>query len=95
MVLNKVTSAVLAYHPPDPPLQETVPAKDRAFFADPAKTSLFSLATAVDELNPYIGTELKGVQLNSLTDAQKDELALLVSEVRFEHRLEYMDLNTN
>jgi sulfonate dioxygenase len=93
MVLNKVTPAVLAYHPPDPPLQETVPAKDRAFFADPEKTSLLSLATAVDELNPYIGTELKGVQLSKLTDSQKDELALLVSEVRFEHRWEYTFLD--
>jgi sulfonate dioxygenase len=95
MVVNKVTPAVLAYHPPDPPLQETVPAKDRAFFADPAKASLLSLATAVDELNPYIGTELKGVQLSSLTDAQKDELALLVSEVRIAHPFQISFLDTN
>ncbi|EHK41947.1 hypothetical protein TRIATDRAFT_184293, partial [Trichoderma atroviride IMI 206040] len=57
-----------------------VPARDRAFFADPAKASLLSLATAVEEVTPYIGTELKGVQLSKLTDQQKDELALLVAE---------------
>ena len=39
------------------------------------------LATAVEEVTPIIGTELKGVQLSKLTDQQKDELALLVAEV--------------
>lgn len=29
-----------------------------------------------------VGTELNGVQLSKLTDQQKDELALLVAEVR-------------
>jgi hypothetical protein len=82
MVQNVITSAVLAYTPPDAPLKEFVPARDRAFFADPEKKSLLSQASAVEELSPYIGTELKGVQLSQLTDAEKDELALLVAEVR-------------
>lgn len=82
MVANSVTPAVLAYKPPHPPLKEFTPARDRAFFADPLKASLLSHASAVEELNPYLGTELKGVQLSNLTDAQKDELALLVAEVR-------------
>ncbi|EHK25952.1 uncharacterized protein TRIVIDRAFT_17533, partial [Trichoderma virens Gv29-8] len=56
------------------------PDRDRAFFADPAKASLLGLATAVEEVTPIIGTELKGVQLSKLTDQQKDELALLVAE---------------
>ncbi|EGR49572.1 uncharacterized protein TRIREDRAFT_30776, partial [Trichoderma reesei QM6a] len=56
------------------------PARDRAFFADPEKASLLSLATAVEEVTPLIGTELQGVQLSKLTDQQKDELALLVAE---------------
>lgn len=82
MVASSVTPAVLAYAPPDPPLKEFTPARDRAFFADPKKASLFAQASAVEELTPYIGTELKGIQLSELTKAQKDELALLVAEVR-------------
>lgn len=81
MVANTITPAVLAYRPPDPPLQEFTPSRDRAFFADPTKTSLLENATAED-VTPYIGTELKGIQLSSLSDAQKDELALLVAEER-------------
>jgi sulfonate dioxygenase len=76
-----VTPAVRAYIPPDPPLEEFTPARDRAFFADPAKASLFADASAVEEVTPLIGTELKGIQLTKLTDKQKDELALLVAEV--------------
>ncbi len=76
-----ISPAVLAYTPPDPPLEEVTPARDRAFFADSTKASLLKEATEVEEITPYIGTELKGVQLSKLTDAQKDELALLVAEV--------------
>ncbi|KAL6807435.1 putative alpha-ketoglutarate-dependent sulfonate dioxygenase [Trichoderma sp. SZMC 28013] len=79
-VSTTITPAVLAYKPPHPELKEFVPARDRAFFADPAKASLLGLATAVEEVTPIIGTELKGVQLSKLTDQQKDELALLVAE---------------
>lgn len=86
MVLNAISPAVLAYQPPDPPLKEFTPARDRAFFADPKKTSLLAQATAVEDLTPYIGTELKGVQLSKLTDAQKDELALLIVEVNYEFK---------
>jgi sulfonate dioxygenase len=84
MVANAITPAVRAYSPPDPPLKEFVPARDRAFFADTTKTSLLAQASAVEEVNPYIGTELKGVQLSKLTDEEKDELALLVAEVTTE-----------
>jgi hypothetical protein len=80
-VAPAVTPAVMAYTPPDPPLEEFTPARDRAFFADPKKASLLAQASAVEEVTPYIGTELKGVQLTKLTDAEKDELALLVAEV--------------
>jgi sulfonate dioxygenase len=31
-------------------------------------------------LTPNIGTEIHGIQLNNLTDKQKDDLALLVAE---------------
>jgi sulfonate dioxygenase len=81
MATPSLTEAVLKYTPPDPPLEEVTPAKDRALFADPTKASLFAQASAIEELTPHIGTELKGVQLSKLTAAQKDELALLVAEV--------------
>jgi sulfonate dioxygenase len=42
---------------------------------------LLSSASSVEDLTPYIGTELKGIQISQLTEAQKDELALLVAEV--------------
>ncbi|SAM84736.1 related to JLP1-Fe(II)-dependent sulfonate/alpha-ketoglutarate dioxygenase [Ustilago bromivora] len=62
-----------AYEPITPP-------KDRALFADPEKKALFGAATAVKDLTRTIGTELEGIRLGELTDAQKDELALLVAE---------------
>lgn len=87
MVQNSITPAVLAYKPPDPPLKEFTPARDRAFSADPEKASLLALASEIEDLTPYVGTELKGVQLSELKDAQKDELALLVAEVRIDKSL--------
>ncbi|KAF8871003.1 alpha-ketoglutarate-dependent taurine dioxygenase [Mucidula mucida] len=54
--------------------------EDPALRADKAKPSLLSQVTAVEEITPRMGTVLRGVQLTSLTDAAKDELALLVSE---------------
>lgn len=75
-----LTEQVLSYKPPHPPVNEFEPPKDRAFFADPTKKSLLEAATKVKKLTPYIGTELEGIQLSQLTDAQKDELALLAAE---------------
>ena len=83
MKAHGLTDEVLNYKAPHPPVEEFVPAKDRAFFADPEKKSLLSSATKVKHLTPYIGTELEGVQLSKLTPEQKDELALLAAEVRF------------
>ncbi|KAF7312515.1 Alpha-ketoglutarate-dependent taurine dioxygenase [Mycena indigotica] len=62
-----------------PPLTE-VAVSDRGLLADPAKKSLLSAASKVRHLTPAIGTELLGIDLRQLTDAQKDELALLVAE---------------
>ena len=76
-----LTPAVLAYKAPNAPVDEFEPPKDRAFFADPKKSALLSAASRVREVTPYIGTELSGVQLSQLNDAQKDELALLAAEV--------------
>ena len=77
-----ITEQVLAYKAPDPPVKEFEPPTDRAFFADPEKKSLLAAAKEVNKLTPYIGTELVGIQLSQLNDKQKDELALLVAEVR-------------
>lgn len=76
-----LTPEVLAYTAPEPALKSFEPPKDRAFFADPKKSALLSTAAVVRDLTPFVGTELEGIQLSQLTDAQKDELALLVSEV--------------
>ena len=76
-----LTSAVLNYKPPDPLVPGFEAPLDRATFADPKKTSLLSGASKVDNLTPWIGTELHGLQVNQLTNAQRDELALLVAEV--------------
>lgn len=78
-----LTPAVLNYKPPDPLMPKFEAPPDRANFADPKKTSLLSGATKVDDLTPWIGTELHGLQINQLTNAQRDELALLVAEVGF------------
>ena len=78
-----LTSAVLNYKPTEPLMPEFEPPPDRGLFADPKKTSLFTSASRVDDLTPWIGTELHGLQLNRLTNAQRDELALLVAEVGF------------
>ena len=72
---------IRSHIPPDAPHKEFVPPRDRAFFADPEKRTLLSAATKVEDLTESIGTYLEGVQLSQLNDAQKDELALLVSEV--------------
>ena len=86
-VAYELSPAILDYKPPDPPLKEFSPSRDRALFADPKKASLLAQASAVDDLNPYVGTELKGIQLSQLTNAQKDELALLVAEVCLERSI--------
>ncbi|KAL1410517.1 hypothetical protein Q8F55_004530 [Vanrija albida] len=48
--------------------------------ADKEKKALFGAAKEVNDLTTHIGTEIVGLQLEDLTDQQKDELALLVAE---------------
>ncbi|TFY74096.1 hypothetical protein EWM64_g9916, partial [Hericium alpestre] len=62
-----------------PPLGP-IDVEDRALHADPAKRDLLSAASKVITLTPAIGTEIYGLDLRQLTDAQKDELALLAAE---------------
>lgn len=53
---------------------------DRGTFADPEKRALLKAAKKVTHLTPTIGTEIEGLELSQLSDAQKDELSLLVAE---------------
>ncbi|GMF50143.1 unnamed protein product [Phytophthora fragariaefolia] len=55
-----------------------LPYEDRALKADPTFKNLLTTAT-LKHLEPKIGTEISGLQLNELTDPQKDELALLIA----------------
>lgn len=56
-----------------------LPYEDKGLRGDPHFRNLLSQATDVFDYNPKIGTEIHGVDLATLTDAQKDDLALLIS----------------
>ena len=60
------------------PLQE-VPYHDKALQGHPDFRNLLKDATDVFDYNQRIGTEVHGVNLAKLTDAQKDDLALLIA----------------
>ena len=60
------------------PLTE-VPYHDRGIKGDAQFGNLLSDAIDIFDYNPKIGTEINGVNLAKLTDAQKDDLARLVS----------------
>lgn len=60
------------------PLTE-VPYHDRGARGDPQFRNLLSDASDVFDYTPKIGTEIHGIDLAKLTDAQKDDLARLVS----------------
>ncbi|OWZ31335.1 sulfonate dioxygenase [Cryptococcus neoformans c45] len=54
--------------------------KEPGVRADKEKKALLSAAKEVIHLSPHLGTEIVGLQLNQLSDQQKDELALLIAE---------------
>ncbi|KAI4206128.1 MAG: hypothetical protein LQ346_001271 [Caloplaca aetnensis] len=60
------------------PLTE-VPYHDKGIRGDPRFRNLLDSATDVFDYNPKIGTEIRGVNLSKLTDAQKNDLARLIS----------------
>ena len=60
------------------PLVE-VPYEDMALHGDPQFCNLLAAATDVFDYNPKIGTEIHGVKLKELTDAQKNDLARLIA----------------
>jgi sulfonate dioxygenase len=47
---------------------------------DPAMRNLLTPGVSVNHIQPTIGSVVHGVQLNRLSDAAKDELALLISQ---------------
>ncbi|KAI0483392.1 TauD-domain-containing protein [Xylariaceae sp. FL0804] len=63
-----------------PPLEE-FQHQDVGLRADPEKKALLGASGATfDEITPAIGTEVRGLQLSSLSGEQRDELALLAAE---------------
>lgn len=56
-----------------------VPYHDKGIHGDPHFRNLLAPATDVFDYNPKIGTEIHGVNLAKLTDAQKNDLARLIS----------------
>lgn len=61
------------------PKLEEQPHVDRGTFGDPQFRNLLQSATDIFDYNPKIGTEISGVNLNQLNDAQKNDLARLIA----------------
>ena len=60
------------------PLTE-VPYYDKGLLGHPQYHDLLSSATDIFDHNPKIGTEIRGINLARLSDAQKNDLARLIS----------------
>lgn len=60
------------------PLQQH-PYTDKGLLGSPTFSSLLSTATSIQDLNPKIGTEVTGIDLASLTPAQKNDIARLIA----------------
>lgn len=76
------------------PLPE-FPFDDPALRANEAMNSLLTPSTTTSSITPRMGTVLSGVQLAELSDAAKDELALLVSKrkiVVFPEQKAFLDI---
>lgn len=56
-----------------------IPYEDRGLRGDPKFRTLFSAASDVYDVMPKIGTEIRGLDLGKINDAQRDELARLVA----------------
>ncbi|KAI5805015.1 hypothetical protein EDC01DRAFT_354505 [Geopyxis carbonaria] len=61
------------------PALEEVPYEDKGLLGDPEYKNLFADASDVFDYNPKIGTEVHGIKLKNLTDAQKNDLARLIA----------------
>lgn len=58
---------------------EHIPYEDRGLRGDPKFRNLLRDATDIFDYTPKIGTEIHGINLAKLTDAQKDDLARLIA----------------
>lgn len=58
---------------------EEVPYEDKAALGDPEFKNLRAIASDIYDYNPKIGTEVYGVDLANLTDAQKNDVARLIA----------------
>jgi taurine dioxygenase len=58
---------------------EEVPYEEKGLKGDPTFKHLLQDATDVFDYNPKIGTEIHGVRLSQLNDAQKNDLARLIA----------------
>ncbi|KAI9757714.1 MAG: hypothetical protein M4579_003339 [Chaenotheca gracillima] len=63
-------------YPPLEPFEHYEHGKD----ADPSLPDILGAGSKKTDLTPTIGSEIEGVQLSSLTDAGKDQLALFVAQ---------------
>ena len=62
------------------PAIPSLPYTDKALLGSPSFANLLSTATSIQDYNPKIGTEIHGVDLSTLSDAAKNDLALLISQ---------------
>ena len=53
---------------------------DPGIRADPKKPNLLNANAIVQNISPYLGTEISGVQISQLTNEGLDELALFTAE---------------
>ncbi|CAC9893553.1 unnamed protein product [Aureobasidium pullulans] len=60
------------------PLKE-VPYHDKGIDGSPTFDALLSTATSIRDYNPKIGTEVEGIDLANITDAQKNDIARLIA----------------
>jgi sulfonate dioxygenase len=56
-----------------------VPYHDKGLLGDSNFKNLLNSATGIRDYNPKIGTEVSGIDLANLTDAQKNDLARLIA----------------
>ena len=61
-------------------LQIIVEFTDPGTRADPKKPNLLTPSTKTRHLSPYLGTEIRGIQLSQLSKEGLDELALYTAE---------------
>jgi sulfonate dioxygenase len=61
------------------PAYTEIPYTDKGQLGDPNFKHLLASATDVFDYNPKVGTEIHGVDLANLTDAQKNDLARLIA----------------